>query len=209
MKLRSRDLLELAVCYGLILAVIWTANPAQRVLFWIALAWIVITTLKRLPDIGTLGLRFSGMRCSLWALGAVLVFAGVLLAIASRRHTLHPLHGHAPVASHIIGYVLWAFEQQFILQDYFLLRILRIVPSERLAVIAAAVLFSTAHLPSPILIPATLAWGLVSCAVFLRCRNLYALGLAHGILGLSIAISLPDTVTHHMMVGLGYLRYHQ
>lgn len=209
MNPRCRDFLELAICYGLVLAVIWTPNPAQRVLFWIALAWILTTTLMRLPDSGTLGLRLAGLRCSLWMLVAVLLFAGSLLLVANYLKTLHALHGPAPIPSHVIGYVLWAFEQQFILQDYFLLRILRIVPSERLAVIAAAVLFSTAHLPSPILIPATLAWGLVSCAVFLRCRNLYALGLAHGILGLSIAISLPDTVTHHMMVGLGYLRYHQ
>jgi len=205
---RFRDLLELAVGYGLILAVIWTANPAQRVLFWIALVWILITTVIRLPDIGTLGLNRSGLRCSVWMLGAVAAFAGVLLAIASERHTLHPLHGHGPIAAHATGYVLWAFQQQFILQDYFLLRLLRILPRKRQALIVAAVLFSTAHLPNPILMPLTLVWGLVSCTVFLRRRNLYALGLAHGILGLSIAISLPDTITHHMMVGLGYLRYH-
>jgi hypothetical protein len=49
------------------------------------------------------------------------------------------------------GYLLWAFEQQFILQDYFLLRLLRILPNQSVAMIAAAVLFSTAHLPSPVL----------------------------------------------------------
>jgi hypothetical protein len=105
------------------------------------------------------------------------------------------------------GYLLWAFEQQFILQDYFLLRLLRILPTQFAAVIAAAVLFSTAHLPNPVLMAATLVWGIVSCTLFLRRRNLYALGLVHGILGLGVAISVPDAVTHHMMVGLGYLHY--
>jgi membrane protease YdiL (CAAX protease family) len=70
-----------------------------------------------------------------------------------------------------------------------------------------AVLFSTAHLPNFALAVATLAWGIVSCTLFLRHRNLYALGLVHGILGLCVAISVPDVVTHHMMVGLGYLHY--
>jgi len=105
------------------------------------------------------------------------------------------------------GYLLWAFEQQFILQNYFLLRLLRILPTQFAAVIAAAVLFSTAHLPNFVLAVATLVWGIVSCTLFLSHRSLYALGLVHSILGLCVAISVPDAVTHHMMVGLGYLHY--
>jgi len=70
------------------------------------------------------------------------------------------------------GYLLWAFEQQFILQDYLLLRLLRILPNESTAVLTAAVLFSTAHLPSPLLTVATLGWGIVACTLFLRYRNL-------------------------------------
>ena len=46
-----------------------------------------------------------------------------------------------------------------------------------------------------------------ACPFFLRYRNLYALGLAHGILGLCVAITVPDALHHHMRVGLGYLRY--
>jgi len=70
------------------------------------------------------------------------------------------------------------------------------------------VLFSAAHLPSLVLTVASLAWGIAACTHFLRYRNLYALGLVHGILGLCIAISVPDVVTHRMMVRLGYLQYH-
>jgi membrane protease YdiL (CAAX protease family) len=106
------------------------------------------------------------------------------------------------------GYLLWAFEQQFILQDYFLFRLLRTLPNEYSAVVGAALLFSTAHIPNPVLMAVTLVFGLASCALFLHYRNLYALGLVHGILGLCVAISVPNAVTHHMTVGLGYLRYH-
>ena len=155
-----------------------------------------------------LGLRLSGLRSSLWITAGGLLFAGLLVGIALELHTLHPLHGAGSLELHIAGYLLWAFEQQFILQDYFLLRLLRILPSESAATITAAVLFSTAHLPSPVLTAATLAWGIVSCALFLRYRNLYALGLVHGILGLCVAISVPNAITHHMTVGLGYLHYH-
>jgi hypothetical protein len=198
---------ELAICYGLIQLVIWTSRPTQHLLFWIAFAWILATTVVYRPDASTLGLRLSGLRSLLWITAGGLLFAGLLVGIGFELHTLHPLHGTGSLGAHMAGYLLWAFEQQFILQDYFLLRLLRILPTQAAAVIAAAVLFSTAHLPNLVLAVATLVWGIVSCTLFLRHRNLYALGLVHSILGLCVAISVPDAVTHHMMVGLGYLHY--
>jgi hypothetical protein len=204
----SWDFFELAIGYGLIMAVIWTSQPTQHLLFWTAFAWILATTLVHHPEAKTLGLRPPGLQSSLWITGGGLLFAGLLVGIALAFDTLHPLHGAGPLGLHLAGYLLWAFEQQFILQDYFLLRLLRILPNQSAAVITTAVLFSTAHLPGLVLTVATLAWGIVACILFLRSRNLYALGLVHGALGLCLAISVPDGFTHHMMVGLGYLRYH-
>ena len=199
--------MELAICYGLIQLVIWTTKPLQHFLFWIAFTWILATTLVYRPDANTLGLRLSGLRTLLWITAGGLLFAGLLVGIGFELHTLHPLHGAGSLRLHMAGYLMWAFEQQFILQNYFLLRLLRILPTQFAAVIAAAVLFSTAHLPNLVLSVATLVWGIVSCTLFLCHRNLYALGLVHSILGLCVAISVPDAVTHHMMVGLGYLHY--
>ncbi len=73
---------------------------------------------------------------------------------------------------------------------------------------AAAGLFSLAHLPNPVLTPVTLVWGIAACILFLRYRNIYTLGLAHGILGLCVAVIVPDSIQHHMRVGIGYYRYH-
>ena len=72
---------------------------------------------------------------------------------------------------------------------------------------AAAVLFSAAHVPNPFLMPATLLWGFASCLLFLRYRNLYPLMMAHAILGITVAITIPGPVVHNMRVGLGYLTY--
>ncbi len=207
-KPRSRDSLELAICYALIIAVIWTPNPAQRILFWITLAWILATTLIKRVDLESLGLRPTGVRSWILPMALGFLVGGFFVFLAQGFHTLHALHGAGPLVFHVIGYFLWAFEQQFILQDYFLFRLLRILPSEPAAVIATATLFSTAHLPGLLLTMASLLWGIACSRLFLRCRNLYALGIAHGILGLAVAISAPDALTHHMMVGLGYLRYH-
>jgi hypothetical protein len=209
LKLRSRDALELGICYGLIVSVIWTSGLTHRFLFWVAFAWILATTLVSPGDARTLGLRPSGWRSWLLIVSSSLGFAGLVAGVALELNTLHPLHGAGFFGWHVAGYLLWALEQQFILQDYVLLRLLRILPNQSAALIAAAVLFSIAHLPSPVLTLATFAWGIAACALFLRYRNLHALGLAHGILGLCIAVSVPDVLTHHMMVGAGYLHYRQ
>jgi membrane protease YdiL (CAAX protease family) len=209
LDLRTRDLFEVILGYGLILAVIWTPNPLQRVLYWIALLTIVVITLLRREGLNTLGLGSRGFVPSLWIVGLALVLVAVTICVASRLHTLHSLFCHAPLFSHVWGYLVWALMQQFLLQSYFLARVLRLTPRRWQAVAITALLFSLAHIPNPVLVILTLIWGVISCVFFLRYRNLYTLALTHCILGICIAITIPDHVHRHMRVGLGYLHYHQ
>jgi hypothetical protein len=204
----QRDLLELAVGYGLILATVWTANPTQRVLYWLAFAWIVATSWARRDGCTALGLGRKGLLQSLWIVGAALVLSAIAIFIAWQTRSLHRLHGRTPILLHGWGYIVWSVMQQFLLQSYFLLRLLRLLPGKIAPIVAAAGIFALAHLPNPILTPITLLWGAVSCILFLRYRNIYALGVAHGILGLCVAVTVPNSLHHHMRVGLGYLRYH-
>jgi hypothetical protein len=204
----QRDLLELSVGYGLILATIWTANPTQRVLYWLAFAWIVATTWARGEGWTALGLGRKGLLPSLWIVGVALLLSAAAIVIASRTHTLHRLHGPTPILSHGWGYIVWSLMQQFLLQSYFLLRLLRLLPGKAAPILAATGIFALAHLPNPILTPVTFVWGVIACLLFLRYRNIYALGLAHGIMGLCVAVTIPSALHHNMRVGLGYLRYH-
>jgi membrane protease YdiL (CAAX protease family) len=205
---RVRDIAELAIGYGLILVTIWTPNPAQRILYWTAFAWIAITAALRWKETAPNGLGLKGLLPSLWIVAAAIaiLFAGV--ALAERLHTLHPLYGPLPILTHVWGYALWALMQQFILQVYVLLRLLRLGMRRTPAIALSAVLFSIAHIPNPVLVALTLVWGAVSCLLFLRYRNLYTLALAHGILGMCLAVTVPNHINHHMRVGLGYLEYH-
>jgi hypothetical protein len=204
-----RDLIELAVGYLLIMATIWTPNPTQRSLYWLALAWIVATTWARREGWTALGLGSKGLLQSLWIVAAALILSAIAIFTASQNHTLHPLHGPTPVFGHGWAYIIWSLMQQFILQSYFLLRLLRLLPGKAAPIIVAAGIFAIAHIPNPILTPVTLIWGILACILFLHYRNIYALGLAHGIMGLCIAVTVPNSIHHHMRVGLGYLRYHQ
>jgi hypothetical protein len=134
---------------------------------------------------------------------AVIAAAGILLARVSG--TFHDLY--KPDLSHVGGYVIWTIYQQFLLQDYFMPRLTKVMQTGA-AIAFAAVLFALAHLPNVVLTVGTLAWGAVSCALFRRYRSLIVLGIAQGLLGLSFAICVPDAYLHHMRVGLGYWHYH-
>jgi hypothetical protein len=206
---RARDILELCVGYGLILATVWTPNPAQRILYWVAFAWIAITAILRRKEVETHGLGIRGLLPSLWIVAAAILIALAAIALAKHLHTLHPLYGPLPVLTHIWGYALWALMQQFILQIYVLTRFLRLGLRRPPAIALAAVLFCAAHVPNPVLVGLTLVWGAVSCWLFLRYRNLYTLALAHGILGMTLAVTIPNPIARHMRVGLGYLQYHR
>jgi len=203
---RRRDLIELILGYGLIVGVIWTPERLQRIFS----PWVLVLTLAvvllRCRDGDELGLGIRGLVPSLWIMPASLALAGVSVFVAAKIGTLHPLYKGD--FAHVTGYVLWTIYQQFLLQDYFMERLLRLLDNESAAVAAAGILFAAAHLPNLVLTVATLAWGIVSCALFRRYRNLWALGLAQGLLGLCFAICVPDTLHHHLRVGLGYLRYH-
>ena len=201
-----RDLVELIIGYGLILFVLWMPAFPQRILSPVALIVTLAVVLARRPGLDELGLGLRGLAASLWILPAAIVVALTSALVAKQVGTLHTLYKGD--FQHVAGYVLWTLYQQFLLNDYFMPRLTRLLASEGTAVGLAAVLFATAHLPNLALTAATLVWGAVSCTLFRRYRNIYALGLAQGLLGLCFAVCVPDAIHHHLRVGLGYLRYH-
>jgi hypothetical protein len=202
-----RDCIELLIGYGLIVSVIWTPRPMQRWLYFGAIAWFLLTTVISFPGLRAMGFRFAGFWRSLWVVGIAIAIGVAAALLASSLHTLH--HPGSPIkwVKAFGGYTIWALTQQFLLQGYFLIRLLRIMPSKTWAVITAGTVFALAHLPNPILTPVTLLWGLVACFVFLKFRNIYPLAIAHAIFGICVAITVPATVHHNMRVGLGYLTY--
>ena len=202
----TRDLLELTIGFSAILAVLWLPTHEQLIFGPIALLAPLVQVLLRKPRLNDLGLGLRGLVPSLWILPAtVMVMLGGIF-IADNIGTYHAMY-NADLA-HVDGYVLWTMYQQFLLQDYFMPRLSRVLSSDA-AIGVASLLFALAHLPNLSLALACLIWGAVSSLLFRRYRNLYMLGLAQGMLGLCFAVCVPDAWVHHMRVGLGYWRYHQ
>jgi membrane protease YdiL (CAAX protease family) len=203
---RTRDLLELILGYGLIVGIIWMPENLQRMLSPLALVLTLAVVLAQRKSRDELGVGRGGLVESLWIFPAAIALSALSMLVAAKLGTLHPLYKGD--FRHVAGYVMWTLYQQFLLQDYFMDRLLRLVSNESVALTLAGTLFAAAHLPNLVLTAATLVWGIVSCALFLRYRNLWALGLAQGVLGLCIALCVPDALHHHLRVGLGYVRYH-
>ena len=204
---KRRDAIEIAVAYALIMAVEWTPRPLQRVLWLVAAVGFVVIVWRSFDGWQAMGYRAANLGRSLWIAAAALALAAVAIVVAARVHKLLVPGGVLAFLATYCAYALWSGVQQFLLQGVFLLRFLRLIPRPAVAALTAAALFATAHLPNPVLMPITFIAGFAACLLFLRYRNIYPLMIAHAILGITVAMTIPGPVDHNMRVGLGYLTY--
>lgn len=204
---KGRVWAEIFIAYALILAVEWTPRPAQRVLWLVAALGIIIITWRAFEGRKAMGFRAENFGRSLWIAAAALAVCAASVFVAAKTHTLRLPNGPMAFVMTYFAYAVWAGAQQFLLQSFFLLRFLRVIPRPALAALAASFLFATAHVPNPLLVGLTILWGFAACLLFLRYRNIYPLMMAHAILGITVAMTIPGPVDHNMRVGLGYLKY--
>ncbi len=206
---RSKALLlaELVAGYALIMVTIWIPNPTQRILFWASAGWFLLSLLLAKGRGEPLGFKRPPFRMTVVVVSLTILIAVSMGAMASLLGTLHGLFGVRAPLLHASMYMTWALVQQYIQQSYFLARIEKLTSNGVLASFITAALFGVAHLPNPVLTTVTFAGGWILSELFRRYRTLYPLAVAHGLIGLAIAVSVPDHIHHHMRVGLGYLRY--
>jgi hypothetical protein len=199
--------LQVALVYASLESALWTMGIVQGVFIVVTAALATALTLSERRSLPDLGLDPRAIGRGWWIVPIAAAIGGLILAAAWRRHTLRP---PADIPSAYLGvllYMSWALTQQFLLQSFIFLRLERLLRSGRRAVIAAALLFSSAHIPNPVLVPVTLVGGLILSELFRRYRTLYLLALAQALVALALAISVPETVLHDMRVGIGYVCY--
>ncbi|ALM09696.1 MAG TPA: hypothetical protein DEB30_00605 [Candidatus Peribacter riflensis] len=80
-------------------------------------------------------------------------------------------------------YPLWGVAQQFVLQNFIAENLVHAVPSLTMRSLITATLFACAHIPSAELAILTFIAGFCFTYLYHFYRNLFALGIAHGILG--------------------------
>ena len=197
---------EVLVAYGLLQVTLWTEGELRWAWAIAVALWIIGVTFYHRPSLRELGLSWTGLARSLWVVGLGVLAGGAMLLGAHLAGTLHRYVLHRTALAAAFGYLIWTFEQQFMLQSFFFLRLEQLLGSRK-AIWAAAALFAGAHFPNPVLMPATLLAGLVFCELFRRYRNIYTLAITQAILGMCLAAAVPESFHHHMRVGIGYLSW--
>ncbi len=175
---------------------------------WVGVAAITILVLALIDraSLERLGLRLPKTLGASVVLGISLATAVLLLVTVRLAGGQVPANPTWPGLHLMWQYFVWAMIQQFILQSFFFTRCEELFGSSA-AVWVTATLFAAVHLPSPILTTFTLVGGLFFCEMFRRYRSIYPIGIVHAVLGVTVALTMPDSVLHHMRVGIGYLRY--
>ncbi len=175
---------------------------------WVGVAAITILVLALIDraSLERLGLRLPKTLGASVVLGISLATAVLLLVTVRLAGGQVPANPTWPGLHLMWQYFVWAMIQQFILQSFFFTRCEELFGSSA-AVWVTATLFAAVHLPSPILTTFTLVGGLFFCEMFRRYRSIYPIGIVHAVLGVTVALTMPDSVLHHMRVGIWYLRY--
>jgi membrane protease YdiL (CAAX protease family) len=101
---------------------------------------------------------------------------------------------------------LFGLAQQYLLLGFYLRRYQEALPGDRLPVLATTLTFALLHLPNGFLVGATFLTGLGSCWLYARAKNLWVLGLAHGLLSLAFSVSISKSLASGMKVGSRALR---
>ncbi len=207
---RSRRLfvwVQLIAAYALPERALWAPQLAARN-GWALVAGAVVLVFVAVdrPSLERLGLGMPRRPGTSLVLGVSLVAAALFLLLVHWAGGQIPANPTWPSLRSAWQYLIWALLQEFILQSFFFTRCEDLFGSSA-AVWIAATLFAAAHLPSPLLTTFTLVGGLLFCEMFRRFRSIYPIGVVHAVMGLTVALTMPDSVLHHMRVGIGYLQY--
>lgn len=201
---------RVGLVYGCIEGALWSPHAWRG---WWSLAAASLIACILLSDLThgalhlrNLGIGLRGLARGWWVPLSAALLAGSIVLAGWCADTLHGLFGPAAVPIHAAGYAAWTVVQEFVAQSFFFLQLLRVL-KPRQAIIANGLLFGAAHWPNPVLVPVTLAGGWFLTACFARIRNIYPLAVAHTLVALSIAVSVPDHIHRHMRVGIGYKQY--
>ncbi|HEX8927200.1 MAG TPA: CPBP family intramembrane glutamic endopeptidase [Terriglobales bacterium] len=203
----TRALVEVSLGYALIVVTIWSPMPERNYIGMAAAAWISGALLFSGLSDEERGFGVRQLWRAKWPLAIALLIAAVGLFVAAQVGTLHLRQGTTGYKPPMVGYLVWSLVQQVILQLFLVPRLIALLRSFWGAVLAAAIMFSAAHLPNPLLTLATLIWGIGACWLFWRYKSVLVVALIHFMLGACLALSVPAPVHRNMRVGLGYLHY--
>jgi hypothetical protein len=206
---RWRAAAEAVGVFLLIMVHVWWVQAYLK-LAWLAILVLAVASHRRRRETAaTLGFRAANFGACMRRYGLlVLVLAALPLVFAAYFHTFRPVTPPR-IARFVIYYCIWGLFQQYALNGFFVNRLCQSArqADARWVPPVAAALFAAVHAPNWFLVTVTFALGYFCATIYLRYRNLYFLGLAHGLIGTALYLSVPDAVSLHFFIGPRALRY--
>lgn len=208
-RVRLSPLIEAIAIFCGIMLYIWVVRRYAPWTWVLLLAAVVLSHVWRRESPVRLGFGFGGLGESFVVLGRwsaaialAIVVAGILL------HSLRLLDG-IYLAKRLGLYLLWGLAQQYLLNAYFANRFSEALPyaSSKSIAIWTGIVFALAHSPNQFLMAVTLVGGAAAVLAYIRFKSLYALALAHGVIGFLLTYALPENLTHHLRIGPGFFQF--
>ncbi len=197
-------LLEPAIVLCLIMLYIWWLRLGHQSAVFVIFGLVLVSHYWHGESARELGFRAAHFKECFHVFSPALVFlALLLLAVGILLGTLRPLDLERSVTG-FLAYCGWGLFQQYLLNAYFVNRLLPASASSHEAAALAAGCFACAHTPNWFLMLVGFAAAYVSARAWIRYRNLYFLGFAHGAIGSMLYLVVPDSISHHLAVGPGW-----
>jgi membrane protease YdiL (CAAX protease family) len=136
-----------------------------------------------------------------WAAVLTLGFGGLLWG-AGHRLGEAP-HRPAPLLD-FLYVMVWGGAQQFVLQTVVLREAQ--AAAGRAAILVAALVFATFHLPNPFLTIVTFTGGVIWCWIYSKHPNIIPLAISHAASTVIILLSFPSSITGALRTGWRYLQ---
>jgi membrane protease YdiL (CAAX protease family) len=213
LSLRAVTVLEIASVVGSVLLTIWAIAPIYPQSRWLmavpgALALVLILHSQRVRGESWRELGFSSRHFgrALWLLLFPVGLGCVVMLLAGLLND--SLHRSTHFWANLLVVPVWGVLQQYVLQGFIYRRLRSLLPGQiSWAIFVTAALFALVHLPNPPLTALTFVAALVWSWVYERAPNLWALGLSHGVLSLTLMHSLPPWLLQSMSVGYKHFLY--
>lgn len=181
---------------------------ARAISIGVVICWFAQSFLMRHDSLKELGIRVdniykSGRECAIVTLASVSFMIIVVVVFCFDRCSFEKLLDRSVTwyLTTLSKNAVWGITQQFIMQSLVFVRVLQIFKKRSVSLVTTALLFSLAHSPNIGLMLLTFVLGFICCLLFLRNRNIFTLGMMHGIgstvLGLLFSLLFVSGLSHH------------
>lgn len=192
---------------AVIILFIWRLQFTHLNTWIIFPVWIVASFLIHRDTPKTLGWRADNLKRAGREAG---IFFGVAIAIVLVLAFARGLPKHLvwrAVGEHLWTYFAFCLLQQVALNSFLNNRLISLLQRPWLSSLLAGLIFASAHMPNPVLVPVTLVGGVAMAWLFRRNRNILTLALGQAVVGSLLILAFPPAWIHNLRVGPGYFRW--